>query len=365
MNDRPTEDADTRAPGSDGMSMEARVTIFARLAVVGLFAYLSLTLIAPFAIIILWAAVLAVALNPAYQRLSRWLGQRRKLAAFVLTIACLVLIVGPLAGIAVSFVELSHTLLTRLSAGTSFVPVPPEAVKNWPVVGERVYEAWLLAASNIKAALIRFEPHLLQAGTSFLAKLARFGADLVGFVLSVLVAGFLFGSAERLSENFQTFADRIGGERGIGFVRLAAATIRNVARGVLGIALLQAILCALVLGLFGVPAPGAIAFAVLVACIVQIGPLLVILPVVIWAFWHFTFGTAIVLTLALLPLVIIDNVMKPILVAKGLSTPTLVILLGVVGGTISYGLIGLFLGPIVLSVFYDLLIVWVRADRPR
>jgi len=115
-----------------------------------------------------------------------------------------------------------------------------------------------------------------------------------------------------------------------------------------------------VLGLFHVPAPGAIAFVVLVLCIIQIGPALVLLPVIIWAWVTMDFGPALLMTILLVPLFVIDNVMKPILVARGLSTPTLVILLGVLGGTLSYGLIGLFLGPIVLSVVHDLLMVWMQ-----
>jgi predicted PurR-regulated permease PerM len=141
---------------------------------------------------------------------------------------------------------------------------------------------------------------------------------------------------------------------------LEGATIRNVARGVIGIALLQMLLSALVLSLFGVPAPALIAFAVLIFCIVQIGPALPLLPVVIWAWTAWNWLPALGLTLCLIPLLVIDNVMKPILVARGLATPTLVILVGVIGGTLSYGLVGLFLGPIVLSVFYDLLLAWVR-----
>lgn len=154
----------------------------------------------------------------------------------------------------------------------------------------------------------------------------------------------------------------MGGDRGVGFLQLAAATIRNVARGVIGVALLQAFLCILILSLFKVPAPGAIAFVVLILCIIQIGPALALLPVIVWAWTSMEFGMAALFTILLIPLLIIDNVMKPILVARGLSTPTLVILLGVLGGTLSYGLIGLFLGPIVLSVFHSLLLIWMNTD---
>ncbi|ANK74001.1 MULTISPECIES: AI-2E family transporter [Ensifer] len=361
MDEDPSRSNVVRNGTNGSPSIEAKITDIARIGIVGLLAYWSLTLIAPFAIILIWAAILAVALFPAYARLGRLLGSRR-LASFLITLICLAVIVAPLTAIAVSFAEGLQALLARLADGSLSVPVPPEYIRTWPVVGERIHAVWSMASGNIEALLSKIEPALMQAGTKVLGKVASVGAEVLSFVVSVLIAGFLFGSAERLAEMAQRFAGRIGGQRGIGFLKLATATIRNVARGVIGVALLQAFLCGLVLSLFDVPAPGAIAFVVLILCIIQIGPALVLLPVMIWAWFTMDFGPALLLTILLIPLFVIDNVMKPILVARGLSTPTLVILLGVLGGTLSYGLIGLFLGPIVLSVAHDLLMVWARSD---
>ncbi|MEI2301660.1 AI-2E family transporter [Ensifer sp. MJa1] len=361
MDDDPSRTSAPREGSAGPVSIEAKITDIARIGIVGLLAYWALTLIAPFAIILLWAAILAVALFPAYARLGAIIGSRR-LAAFLITIVCLAVIVAPLAAFAISFAEGIQALLARLGDGSLAIPEPPRGVRDWPVIGERVHAAWSMASGNLEALLSKLEPALMQAGSKVLGKVASIGAEVLSFVVSVLIAGFLFGSAEKLAQMAQRLANRIGGERGVGFLRLATATIRNVARGVIGVALLQAFLCALVLSFFNVPAPGAIAFIVLILCIIQIGPALVLLPVIIWAWVTMDFGPALLLTLLLIPLFVIDNVMKPILVARGLSTPTLIILLGVLGGTLSYGLIGLFLGPIVLSVVHDLLMVWMRAD---
>lgn len=366
------DDPSRMNPVQDGpvgpSSIEARITDIARIGIVGLFAYWSLTLIAPFAIILIWAAILVVALYPAYSALGALLGSRR-LAAALITLVCLVVIVGPLTALALGFVEGAQALLAKFGDGSLLIPLPPESVHDWPVIGERVHAAWTMASGNIEAVLRKLEPSLMQAGSMALGKVASIGVEVLSFVVSVLIAGFLFGSGERFAEIAHRIANRIGGERGVGFIRLAAATIRNVARGVIGVALLQAFLCALVLSLFHIPAPGALAFVVLILCIIQIGPALVLLPVIIWAWLRMEFGSALLLTVLLTPLFIIDNVMKPILVARGLSTPTLVILLGVLGGTLSYGLIGLFLGPIILSVVHDLLMVWMRpnaaAEKPK
>jgi len=346
----------------DRSTIEARITDAARLGIVALFAYWSLTMIAPFAIIIIWAVILAVALYPAFQALNTALGKRPRLAAIAITLASLAIIAGPLAAVVFSFAEGAQVLFNRLNEGSVLVPTPAESVRGWPLVGERVYAAWSLAASNLEDALKRLEPSLLQVTSRALTKIASIGLDLLSFVVSVIVAGFLFGPGARLAAIMQGFARRMASDRGVGFVRLATATIRNVARGVIGVAVLQALLCALVLRVFDAPFPGVIAFLILVLCIVQIGPILVLLPVVIWAWTEMEADAATLFTVLLAPLVVIDNVMKPVLVARGLSTPTIVILIGVLGGTLSHGLIGLFLGPIVLSVFYELLMVWMRAD---
>lgn len=341
-------------------SMETRITDFVRFGVVGLFAYWSFTLIAPFAIIVIWAGILAVALYPAYAKLSALLGGRPRLAAFLITLAALAVIIGPLAAIALNFVDAGHIVLDRIREGAFTIPSPPESVKEWPLIGERAYAYWSQASSNLGETLIQMRQSLAEAGTAALSKIAGVGTDLLRFVVSVIVAGFFLRPGPQLARNVKAFAARIAGERGVGFAELAAATIRNVARGVIGVALLQSLISGLVFGLFGVPAPGMLAFAVLVLCIVQIGPALVLLPVAIWAWTAWAWLPALALTLLLAPILVIDNVLKPIVVARGLSTPMLVILIGVIGGTLSYGLVGLFLGPIVLSVFYDLVAAWVR-----
>jgi predicted PurR-regulated permease PerM len=356
MGPGPTDGAD----GGAG-TIEARITdLVVRLVVVGLFAYWSLTLVAPFALILVWAVILAVALYPVFSGLRRMLGGHGVPAAAVITLAGLAVIIGPLAAIALGAADAAHALLERVREGSLAMPEPPAGVRDWPLVGERVFEAWSLAAENLEAAVQRFGPSLLQAGGNILVRIAAIWLGVLGFALSVVIAGFLFIPGPRLAEAARSFGRRIAAERGARFIDISGATIRNVSRGVIGVALIQSLLAGIVLALFGIPAAGAIAFAVLVLCIVQIGPVPVLLPVLIWVWMTLPSATALILTLLLAPVVVIDNVLKPLLVARGLATPMLVILVGVIGGTLSHGLIGLFLGPVVLTVFYDLLVAWVR-----
>ncbi|KQV41412.1 MULTISPECIES: AI-2E family transporter [unclassified Rhizobium] len=345
-------------------SIETRITDFVRVGIVFLFAYWSYTLVAPFILIVIWAAILTVALYPFHNTLCRLLGGRRRLSAFLITLLGLAIIIGPLAAIALNFVDATRWLIDKLSTGTLHFPMPPEAVRDWPVVGERIHEAWTLAATNLAGTLEYLQPTLLQAGRYVLGKSAAVGLGLLSFITSIIIAGFFFGHGPRLALSADRFAERVAGERGLGFVRLAGATIRNVATGVIGVALVQTLLAGLVLHFFAIPGAGGLTFVILILCIIQIGPALVLLPVAIWAWTTQDFTFALFLTLLLLPVALIDNVMKPVLVSRGLSTPMLVIFMGVIGGTIAYGLIGLFLGPIVLSVFYDLLAAWVRNPTP-
>jgi predicted PurR-regulated permease PerM len=349
----------------NGQSFDSKVTdLVIRLIVVGFFAYLSLTLLAPFFIMVIWAVILAVALYPAFAALRRLLRDRGGLAATLITLSGVALIVVPLGAVTVNVADTTLDLVADFENQTVAVPRPPEAVRDWPVIGEQVHAAWSLASTNLEAAVKRFGPPLLQAAGGIVGKIAGVGFGMLGFAVSVLIAGFLFVPGPRLGDVIKTFARRIADDRGAPFVDLAAATIRNISRGVIGVALLQALLAGLILSLFGVPAAGVIAFLVLLFCIVQVGPVPVVLPVIIWAWSTKDTGPALLLTLLLIVIPVIDNVLKPILMARGLSTPMLVILLGVIGGTVTYGLIGLFLGPILLGIFYELLMAWVKHEVP-
>lgn len=339
--------------------IEARATDFVvRLTFLGLFAWWSLELMRPFAPILIWAILLTVALYPGYDWLARRLGGRRGLAAAILTLIALAIVLGPVSILAASLAESIQWLAAGLGSGALKVPPPPANVEDWPMVGPQLDEAWTLAAISLDDALHRYGGVVLPASGTVLGRLAAIGGDVLRFVASVLIAGFLFHPGPRLAAGARTFASRLIAPRGAQFIDLAGATIRNVSRGVIGVALLQALLAGAILHLAGIPGAGLIAFGVLILCIIQIGPALILVPVLVWIWMSHATGFALVLTLLLVPVILIDNFLKPILMARGLTTPMLVILAGVIGGTLSHGLIGLFLGPVVLSVFYDLVVTW-------
>lgn len=341
--------------------LEASATDFVvRLSFLGLFAYWSLELVRPFIPIVIWAILLAVALYPAHAWLARRLGGRRGLAAVLITLVALATVLGPMSVLATSLAETVQRLAAGLQSGSLRIPAPPDGVVDWPIVGEQVHEAWALAAGNLEGAVERYGRAMLPAGSTVLSKLAALGADLLMFMVSIVIAGFLFVPGPRFAAGARVFAGRLIAPRGAHFVDLAGATIRNVSRGVIGVALLQALLAGIILYLAGIPGAGLIAFGVFLLCVVQIGPALILIPVIVWIWTTYPTGFALGLTIVLVPVGLIDNVLKPILMAHGLTTPMLVILTGVIGGTLTHGLVGLFLGPVVLSVFYELILAWSR-----
>ncbi|MGR9439086.1 AI-2E family transporter (plasmid) [Rhizobium leguminosarum] len=351
---------DTTAQRADTgqISIEAKVSDLVRLGIIGLFAYWTLLLIAPFALIVAWSAILAVALFPMFEALSRLIGNRPVIAATVIVVACLVLIIVPLALVAVNVTDAIQPLLAKLRAENFALPAAPATIREWPIVGERIYDAWNQLATNLASTIVKLQTPILEVMGVIVAKLASLSGGVLSFVASIILSGILLTMSPRLAVAIQVLASRIAGDKGVGFARLAGMTVRNVSRGVIGVAFLQALLCGLCFALFGIPARGALTLLVFVLCVMQLGPALVLVPAIIWAWFSWPTSTALIFTIVAVPIMVVDNVLKPILMARGLSTPMPVILIGVIGGTLSYGLLGLFLGPIVLSVFYELLRAW-------
>jgi predicted PurR-regulated permease PerM len=235
-------------------------------------------------------------------------------------------------------------------------------VKDWPLIGEPIYQFWELASTNLRAALAQVLPQLKPLGSSLLRIGADTGLGIIMFLASIVVAGFLFSPAPAIVEAVKKFSRRLNPARGEEFVDQAGATIRAVSRGVIGISVLQALLAGIGLMVAGIPQASLIAFAVLVLGIIQIGPSIVLIPVIIWTWTFMDTKSALLFTAYMVPVNLLDNFLRPIVMGRGLKTPMIVILIGVIGGTLAYGITGLFLGPIVLAVIWELFVTWIE-DR--
>ena len=206
-------------------------------------------------------------------------------------------------------------------------------------------------------------PHLKPFAGTMLGLAGDAGVGTLKFLLSVALAGFLFPYGSQLVAAGRGFLYRIVPEQSEHFLELAGMTIRAVSQGVIGVAIIQSLLAGIGFKLAGIPGAGLLAFAVMILAIVQIGAAIVLFPVIIWIWIDKDFTTALLLTLFLVVVGILDNVLKPLVMGRGLTTPTLVILIGVIGGTLAHGIVGLFIGPIILSLAWELTVAWIRADR--
>jgi predicted PurR-regulated permease PerM len=336
------------------------VELTIRLGVLGLLLYFSFTLVRPFIGIAVWSVVLTVALYPAYDWLANLLGGRRRLAAVLLTLLSLLIVIGPATWLALGLIESLRTLAERLDLSTLMLPPPPVSVKGWPIVGESIYQFWDLASSNLRAALAKIAPQLKPLGGTLLQIAAGAGTGAVKFFIAIIVAGFLFAPAPSFVEAVKMFSRRLASERGEKFVTLTGATIRAVSRGVIGISVLQAFLAGLGLMVAGIPGASLITSAVLVLGIIQIGPSIILIPLIIWSWTAMDTTEALLFTAYMIPVNLLDNILRPLVMARGLDTPMLIILIGVIGGTISHGITGLFLGPIILAVIWELLAAWIK-----
>jgi predicted PurR-regulated permease PerM len=331
-----------------------------RLAFLGVILYLSLSIIRPFLETMVWSVVLAVALYLFFDQVATWLGGRRRLAAALITILLLSIVFGPMTWLGLDLVEVPRMIRTRLDSGQLSVPPPIETVKNWPLIGEPIFQFWELASSNLSAALVKLAPHLKPIGGPLLGAAGSVGIAILQFLAAAILAGFLLSPGPLLVETVAVFLRRRVSLRSSEFMQLAGATVRNVSQGVIGVSLLQALLAGLGLMVAGVPGASLIAFGVLVAGIIQIGPSVILIPVLIWSWMKMETWAALIFTSYIVPVILIDNVLRPVIFARGLKTPMLVIIVGVIGGTLSNGIIGLFVGPIVLAVTWELLVAFVR-----
>jgi predicted PurR-regulated permease PerM len=353
---------DQARPAASSTSDEAFVVLAIRLVCLGLIAYWAFIVVKPFLTILIWSAIIAVALFPIFEWLSAKFLGHRALAAVVITFCSLVVMLGPATWLGLSLADSARILSARLSDGTLAIPAPPETVKTWPLIGHNAYEMWQLASTNLRAMLVQAAPHLKPLGTGVLAVAGNVSINLLKFILATIISGFLFVPGPRLVHSVKNILQHLAVKRGEMFVDVAGATIRNVSRGVIGVASIQALLAGVGLIVAGVPAAGLISFVVLLLGVIQIGPAVILIPVVVWSWFVMDTSMAALFSVYMIFVGLLDNILRPLVMAKGLITPMPVILIGVFGGTLAHGLIGLFIGPIVLSIAWQLLAVWFRDE---
>lgn len=316
-------------------------------------------IVRPFVTPVAWGMILAIAVYPGFAALRRLFAGHGGWAAIVVTAFALVVFLGPIGLLTTRLLDNLQVLAVDLSDGAVAVPPPPDGVARWPLIGEPLHRLWVLASHNLEEALAEVGPQLQTISGWLLRFVAGLGLGFLQFLLAIVIAGLLLAHAGTAQDAARAFARRAAGARGLGFLELGTATVRNVARGVLGTALIQATLAGVGLIAVGIPAAGLLTFLTFLLSALQIGPGLVLIPAMIYVFATADLLPAILFAAWTIPVTLVDNFLKPILMSRGVDVPMLVIFIGVVGGTLASGIIGLFVGPVVLALGYKLLVAWV------
>jgi predicted PurR-regulated permease PerM len=335
-----------------------------RIGLLAFLVYWSFVLVEPFISIIAWSMILTAGLYPAYHWLAGKLGGQQAVAAILVTLASMAIIIGPLTWFALSLMDGLRIISESLDAADLTLPRPPPAIRDWPLVGETIYQFWDLASTNIAAALTELAPHLKPLAKPVLGMAASVGEGMLKFLLALVLMGFLFAPGPRMIRGLKALLTHVIPERGDEFVALAGATIRSISLGILGVSVLQALLAGIGFKMAGIPAASVLTCLALFLAIVQIGAGIVVFGVLVWIWATTDTTTALLLTAYLVPVALLDNILKPIVMGHGLKTPMPVILIGVLGGTLAHGVVGLFVGPIVLAIGWQLAAVWMRDNAP-
>ena len=336
------------------------IDLVIKLSLIALLVAWCIMIILPFVIPVLWGIILAITLFPLYSRLLKLLKGKKGLSSTIITLILLALIIVPSAFLISSIVENGKELVTSVRDQTLTVPPPDPKVADWPLIGKPIHAAWLALSTNMESALVTYREQILKIGDKFLDLIKSVGSGLLMFILSVIISGFLIVTAEKSEKSALSFFTRISGSTGDELVSMIILTIRNVAKGILGVAFIQFVLIGGTLMLAKVPFAGLWALAVLMFAIVQIPVGILAIPIIIYLY---SANEPLIATLWAIPVLLFamsDNIIKPWLMGKGAPVPMLVIFLGAIGGMMMSGFIGLFTGAIVLSIGYRLASSWMQ-----
>ncbi|MCP5365129.1 MAG: AI-2E family transporter [Hyphomicrobiales bacterium] len=348
---------------ADKKILRRALEITIRIGVVLLLLAWCFEIVRPFIGPVFWGIIIAVAAYPGFIWLRSVLGGRDGLAAIVFSLLALALLIVPSVLLTETLVNGVQQLAGRLMDGSLTIPPPPERVGSWPVVGEPIADFWTLASENLDLAAKEAGPQLRAAGGWLVSMAAAVGFGLLQFIFAIIIAGVLLANAAGGHRSAYAIATRLAGEEGPRYADLAQSTVRSVARGILGVALIQSMLAGLGFLVVGIPAAGLLALLCLVLAIVQIGVGLIVIPTVIYVFSVADPLPAVAFLIWSIFVIVLDNVLKPLLLGRGVKVPMIVIFVGAIGGFLASGIIGLFVGSVVLALGYTLFVAWLNQGK--
>ena len=338
------------------------VEIAVNLGLIFLIVAWCLQILSPFASLLAWGAIIAIAVYPLYVKLRRSIGGSNKLSAIVFALVGLSIVIVPAWMFASSMIESAQGLHASAQSGQFHIKPPAENVKEWPFVGERIYGAWSAASTNLAEFLEENHEQVATITRTVVSKAAGIGIGILLFLASILVATALLANGEAVQAGMTRLFRRLAGAGGDEMLTLTVQTIRSVTVGVLGIAMIQALAAGIGMYAVGIPAVGVWTLLVLIIAIAQLPPWLVMIPMIIYVFSYETTTVSIVFAVWSLIVSFADMALKPLFLGRGVPVPMLVILLGAIGGMITAGVMGLFVGAVILALGYKLFQWWLADD---
>jgi len=350
-------------PSNTPSPLRTAIEIAINLLLIFVILYWCLKILSPFIGLIVWAAIISIALFKPFQKLQSVLGGKKKLALTLFTLIGLGLVIVPSWLFIGSIVDSGQEIAAALETGEFDIRPPNEQVKDWPLVGEQIYAQWSAAAVNFEAWLESNHETVKTAVSGVLSRVLGIGIGALQFAISILIAAAFLANAETIGKGMNLLFTRLLGDKAEDFLKLTSATVTSVAVGVLGISLIQSFLGGVGMLVVGVPAAGLLTLVLLIVCIAQLPPWLVMFPVIAYVFSVESTTTASIFAVWGVMVSFLDMVLKPILMGRGVDAPMLVILLGAIGGLVVAGFVGLFIGAVILAFGYKLLEAWLLMNE--
>jgi len=339
--------------------------VLIRVGLIAFLVVLCVKIFSPFMGLVLWALILAVTLYPLHQKLAKRMGGKQGRAATLVVLAGLLLIGVPSVMLASSFATNVHDVHAAFGNNTISVKPPNPSVAEWPIVGDKLYNAWNLASSDLPALLEKMQPQLGTISKAILGMVANTAGGVLSFLASLAIAGIMMAYGQAGDKTMLQIVSRLAGTgKGPHLHSLSTATIRSVAMGVIGVAFIQALLLGVGFMVAGIPAAGVLAMLVLILGIAQLPALLISLPAIAYLWWS---GDSTVMNVVFSVYFLVagmaDNVLKPLFLGRGVDAPMPVILIGALGGMVTSGMIGLFIGAVLLTLGYKIFMEWVADEE--
>lgn len=342
-------------------TLESAVRIILLLLVL----FVTFLIFKPFLILLVWSIIISISLYPLFKRIAKLFKGKTKIAASILTLVMLAILLIPTILFGDLLVESISNLSHQLTNGTFSIPPPPEQVSDWPIIGKPINDIWLLSSNNLEASIQKFAPKFKELGSFLLSSIGGLISGFFLFIGSIIIAGVLFINAKSGYKFSVDLAIRLVGNDGETLIKNSIATVQSVVKGVFGVAIIQTTLIGIGFLVADIPGAPILIVVTLILSLVQIPASLIVIPVIVYVFSIESTTFSVIFMVYSLIAGLSDNFLKPILLGRGLDIPMLVILIGSIGGMILMGIVGLFVGPVIFALLYQLFMNWINDDKKK